>query len=81
MLQEALEKQRIKTNHSILREVKKSKRTTLCVILESLSTKEDGDLSEVNDITGIYYDFYVLVDIFKDLFNLGCQHLHESLGI
>jgi len=56
MLQEALEAKRIKMKHPVLREVKKSKRTTLCVILESLATKEDAELSEVDDVIGMYHD-------------------------
>jgi len=49
-LQEALEKQRIKTNHPLLKETKKSKRSTLCVVLESLVTKGEGELSKDTDI-------------------------------
>ena len=39
-------------NHSLLKEIKKSSRVTLCVVLESLVTKGEGDLSEDKDIAG-----------------------------
>lgn len=50
LVQEELETQRIKLHHPLLREVKKSKRTTLCVVLESLATKNDGEFEKQTDV-------------------------------
>ncbi|XP_057303085.1 uncharacterized protein LOC130642743 [Hydractinia symbiolongicarpus] len=50
-LQEFLQENRVNLSHSIFREVRKSKRTSLCVVLESLSTKGDGNLEETSEAT------------------------------
>ena len=39
-------------NHPVLKEIKKSSRVTLCVVLESLVTKGEGELSKDKDVIG-----------------------------
>lgn len=51
-VQEALQQNQINVDHVLFNEVKKSKRTTLCVVLGSLSTSGEGKLDEKTDATG-----------------------------
>ena len=54
-LERALAKSKLNADHEIFKELKQKKRTSLCVVLESLVCKKDATLDEESDLTGIIY--------------------------
>lgn len=53
-LERELAKSVVNADHEIFKELSKKKRTTLCVVLESLACKKEGELSEESDLTGVH---------------------------
>ena len=51
-LEKALASVRINPDHALFREVAKSKRTSLCIVLETVACKGDSPLSEDSDMKG-----------------------------
>ena len=51
-LEEGLAKSKAKIDHEIFKELAQKKRTTLCIVLESLACTKDSALSEEADLEG-----------------------------
>ena len=51
-LERALANAKLNLDHAIFKELKQKKRTSLCLVLESLACKKDGTLDEVTDEKG-----------------------------
>jgi len=51
-LERALAISKVNLDHEIFQELKQKKRTSLCIVLESLACKKDGTLDETSDIKG-----------------------------
>ena len=51
-LERALAISKVNLNHEIFQELKQKKRTSLCIVLESLACKKDGTLDETSDMKG-----------------------------
>ena len=54
MLNEFLQNNPVDISHPLLNDVREASRTTLCVVLEALSTKAEGKLEEDDDIKGLF---------------------------
>ena len=56
-LEKALANSIVNVNHEIFKEMRQTKRTSLCVVLESLACKKDGTLDEESDLKGSILKF------------------------
>ena len=51
-LERALAISKVNLDHEIFQELKQKKRTSMCIVLESLACKKDGTLDETSDLKG-----------------------------
>ena len=68
-------------NHPVLKEIKKSSRVTLCVVLESLVTKGEGDLSKDKDIIGKEFFRFPFISLWNTILLKNNLNLESSLII